>query len=114
VEPDGSFRTEIIAVIQQRIPLRLDGKPAPEGTDGKEEFVWFRGGATVIIDPSKGREAIRFIILKNTSSEARQKRQIETVLGGFGMSPLRDLYFGGDEMSEPFALLHAEQGARDG
>jgi hypothetical protein len=114
LEPDGSFRTEIVAVIQQRMPLRLDGRPATDGTDGEEEFLWFRGGATVIIDPSRGREAIRFIIIKNTSSPARQKRQIDTELGGSGISPLQALYFGGISMSEPFALLHSGQGAPGG
>jgi hypothetical protein len=113
VDPDGSFRTEIVAVIQQRIPLRLDGKQAIDGTDGKEEFFWFRGGATVIIDPREGHEEIRFIILKNTNSQARQKRHIDTELGGFGISPMRAQYFGA-EAFEPFALLHAHEGARNG
>jgi hypothetical protein len=113
VDVDGSFRTEIVAVIQQRVPLRLDGRPAIEGTDGNEEFVWFRGGATVIIDPRERHEEMRFIILKNTSSEARQKRHLETEFGGFGISPLRAQYFG-PEAIEPFALLHAQEGARHG
>ncbi|MDR3473575.1 MAG: S8 family serine peptidase [Devosia sp.] len=112
VEPDGSFRTEIIAVIQQRVPLRLDGTLMLEGTDGKEEFLWFRGGATVIIDPREGYEQIRFSIIKNTGSATRQKRHAQTAASNY-LSPLRALYFGDDE-GEPFALLHSDPGGSVG
>lgn len=108
VDPDGSFRTEIIAVIQQRVPMRPDGTVLYEGTDGKEPFLWFRGGATVIIDPSEGQEQIRFSIIKNTSSTSRPRRQAMTAAGQ-GSSPLRSLYFGDDDDGEPFALLHADR-----
>ena len=112
VEPDGSFRTEIIAVIQQRVPVRLDGTMMPDGTDGKEEFFWFRGGATLIIDPREGYEQIRFSIIKNTGSETRRKRHAETAASNY-LSPLRALYFGDDD-GEPFALLHSDPGGPDG
>lgn len=108
VEADGSFRTEIIAVIQQRVPMRPDGTLLLEGTDGKEEFIWFRGGATVIIDPREGFEQIRFSIIKNTSSSRRRTLQARTAAVG-QLSPLRALYFGDDE-DEPFALLHSDRG----
>jgi hypothetical protein len=108
VEGDGSFRTEIIAVIQQRVPMRPDGTLLVEGTDGKEQFIWFRGGATVIIDPREGYEQIRFSIIKNTGSKSRRTRQASTAAAS-QLSPLRALYFGDDE-DEPFALLHSDRG----
>jgi Subtilase family len=111
VEPDGSFRTEVIAVIHQRVPVRLDGGLAINGVTKGEDFFWFRGGATVIIDPRQGQEEIRYSIIKNTGSETRAKRQATTA-GAHFMSPLRALYFG-DAKSEPFALLHAIDGDDD-
>ena len=108
VEPDGSFRTEIIATIHQRLPMRTDGSIARDGTKPGEDFMWFRGGASVIIDPRKGQEEIRYSIIKNTGSTERQKRQAETANANY-LSPLRALYFGG-KTSEPFALLHADRG----
>lgn len=109
IDPDGSFRTEIIAVIQQRVPMRPDGTILFEGTDGKEPFLWFRGGATVVIDPSEGEEQIRFCIIKNTASTSRQRRQAMSASGQW-TSPLRSLYFGDGDDGEPFALLHADRG----
>jgi hypothetical protein len=108
VEPDGSFRTELIATIHQRLPMRLDGTIARNGVSDDEDFIWFRGGASVIIDPRKGREEIRYSIIKNTGSAERQKRQAQSASANF-LSPLRALYFGG-KTSEPFALLHADHG----
>jgi hypothetical protein len=84
---------------------------AMEGVKTGEEFLWFRGGATVIIDPRKGQEEIRYAIIKNTGSEARQKRQAKAA-GAHYMSPLRALYFG-ETKSEPFAMLHADHGGHD-
>ena len=111
VEPDGSFRTEVIVTIQQRVPLRPDGTMALEGVKEGEEFLWFRGGATVIIDPRKGQEEIRYAIIKNTGSGGRQERQAKVAAAHF-MSPLRALYFG-ETKSEPFAMLHADHGGHD-
>ena len=100
VAPDGSFRTEVVAVIHQRQALPMTGEDFSRG------WFWFRGGATVIIDPRRGREEIRYNIIKNSGSRARQERQRRTAAGNW-VSPLRALYFG-DELSEPFALLHRE------
>ncbi|MDX8512764.1 S8 family serine peptidase [Mesorhizobium captivum] len=111
VEPDGSFRVEVVAVIQQRLPIAFDGTPAPQGVNKGDGFFWFRGGATIIIDPREGFEEIRYAIIKNTGSADRQKRQAETVTANY-LSPLRALYFGG-EVSEPFAMLHASNGDDD-
>ena len=101
-------RTELIATIHQRLPMRPDGTVARDGVRAGEDFTWFRGGASVIIDPRKGREEIRYSIIKNAGSAERQKRQARTVSANF-LSPLRALYFGG-KTSEPFALLHADEG----
>lgn len=108
VDEDGTFRTEIVAVIQQRVPMRSDGTLALDGiTDDDGPFTWFRGGATVIIDPTDDAECIRFSIIKNTGSRTRQAAQRNTQLGVGNTSSLRSLYFGGDS-SEPFAMLHAD------
>ncbi|CDX17849.1 Peptidase S8/S53 subtilisin kexin sedolisin [Mesorhizobium sp. ORS 3324] len=111
VEPDGSFRVEVVAVIQQRLPIAFDGTPAPQGVNQGDGFFWFRGGATIIIDPREGFEEIRYSIIKNTGSADRQKRQVQTMTANY-LSPLRALYFGG-EVSEPFAMLHASDGDDD-
>ena len=112
VAPDGSFRTELIAVIQQRVPVTLDGELALEGVPDGADFFWFRGGATVIIDPRRGQEEIRYSIIKNTLSKERRQRQAEVSALGFG-SPLRSLYFGDEGATEPFAMLHADHGDQD-
>ncbi|KUM24705.1 peptidase S8 [Mesorhizobium loti] len=111
IEQDGSFRTEIIAVIQQRVPIGLDGTPRLKGVKPGEDFVWFRGGATIIIDPRQDQEEIRYSIIKNTGSRERQKRQADTATANY-LSPLRALYFG-KGVSEPFAMLHASEGDDD-
>ncbi len=98
VAPDGSFRTEIVAVVHQRQALPVD----PANPDGR--WFWFRGGATVIIDPRKGREEIRYSIIKNSGSTARQERQRQTAATG---GSYRSLYFGSGA-AEPFALLHQD------
>jgi hypothetical protein len=102
VAPDGGFRTEVVAVIQQRQPKPLDGR------DMKNGWFWFRGGATLILDARKGHEEIRYSIVKDISSNNRLERQRGTAAGGF-LSPLRGLYFG-NSVDEPFALIHASGG----
>ncbi len=101
IAEDGSFRTEIIATVQQRHPIpAYDGAPS-------QEFIWFRGGATIIIDPREGREAVRYSIVKNSDSKNRQQRQQAFAMGNATL-PLRGLYFGGAlAATEPFALMHA-------
>ena len=101
--PDGSFRTEVIATIQQRQALPVN----PAKPDGA--WFWFRGGATLIIDPREGHREVRYCIVKNSDSRSRQDRQRQTVSGGV-LSPLRSLYFG-NAPGEPFAMLHADTGA---
>jgi len=108
VTPDGDFHTEIVAVITQREPVPLDGK------DVKNGFFWFRGGATLIIDPTDGNESIRYVIIKSIESDTRRKAQKQMATGTM-LTPLRSLYFGGTTkmggaMAEPFANLHAASG----
>lgn len=97
--PDGTFRTDVVAVITQRQAIPFDGKDVDKG------FYWFRGGATLIIDPRAGRESIRYVIVKNSGSVSRMARQKQTATDNFG-SPLQSLYFGRTK-DEPFALMHA-------
>lgn len=106
VAPDGTFRYEIVAVITQRQPLFRDLDDHGKG------FTWFRGGATLIIDPREGKREIRYSILKSSASASRQQRQRDTMGRGY-LSPLRQLYFGGDT-AEPFALIHADREATHG
>jgi hypothetical protein len=112
IAPDGSFRTEVIAVIHQRRPIPLDGN----GGDVKNGFFWFRGGATLIVDPREGKEEIRYSILKSVGSQTRLERQRQYTRTGF-LSPLQALYFGGGDdlspgkpLTEPFAMMHADSG----
>jgi subtilisin family serine protease len=104
VAPDGSFHTDIIAVIHQRQSVPFDGKDIANG------FFWFRGGATVIIDGRDGFEEIRFVIVKSSASATRLERQRQMMTTSFA-SPLRGLYFGGEHgvglQEEPFAIMHA-------
>jgi hypothetical protein len=100
--PDGSFRTEVVANISQRQPIWYDV------TDKSKGFFWFRGGATIIIDPRKGQERVRYSIIKNSGSATRQERQRQ-LAGSNAMSPMRALYFEGQDV-EPFAMMHAREG----
>lgn len=100
VAPDGSFLTEVIATIHQRQKMLIDPDNPAAG------WFWFRGGATLILDPREGHREVRYVIVKNSGSESRLARQRRTAAGGF-LSPLRELYFG-ESAGEPFALLHAD------
>jgi hypothetical protein len=108
IAPDGSLHIDLVVVVSQRRPEPLDGK------DMKNGWFWFRGGATLIIDPRTGRNSpnIRYIIMKNSASKTRLERQRQTA-GGASMSGLRGLYFGGTDgnptamADEPFAIMHA-------
>ncbi len=105
VAPDGGFRTEVIATIHQRQAKLID----PGNPDAG--WFWFRGGATLILDPREGQSAVRYSIIKSSGSESRLDRQRRTVAGGF-LSPLRALYFG-EAPGEPFAMLHGNDGGAD-
>ncbi|TAT71057.1 S8 family serine peptidase [Rhizobium ruizarguesonis] len=98
--PDGTFLTDVIAVVTQRQAKAFDEKNVDNG------FYWFRGGATIIIEQSSNRQRIRYIVLKNSASASRDQRQQQSVRDNIG-SPLRSLYFGRTK-DEPFAILHAD------
>jgi hypothetical protein len=96
--PDGSFRTDIVAIITQRqVKLIKPNEPA--------DWFWFRGGATLIIDGRDKMEEIRYAVIKDGGSETRLARQRQTESGEM-MPALRALYFG-KSSSEPFAMMHA-------
>jgi hypothetical protein len=101
IAPDGSMRTEVIITILQRQPVAYDDKDLANG------FFWFRGGATLIVDATRDKEAIRYSIIKNSSSTTRRNRQQKAGGQGF-LSPLRALYFAG-ATGEPFAMMHADR-----
>ncbi|WP_257388154.1 S8 family serine peptidase [Tahibacter caeni] len=105
VTPDGSFRTDVVIVLNQRRPVPLDGKDLANG------WFWFRGGATLIVDPRENQEAIRYCIVKHCGSTGRLERQRRYAGGATGLA-LRELYFG-RELREPFALLHAGYRGQD-
>ena len=124
---DGRGKTDVIVVIQQR--RRIPEKNAPGGS------MWFRGGATLIIqqDLSPGAPAqpfaeaspdendehsdetppidkgrtwrIRYVVSKFSGSTRREETARNTV--AFAGTSLRSLYFG-DTTDEPFAMLHAD------
>lgn len=102
VTPDGAFRTEVVATIQQRRRIPFDPK------DEAGSWFWFRGGATLILDPREGKREVRYSIVKNSASTSRIERQRQTAVGN-ALSPLRQLYFG-ETVGEPFALLHTHDG----
>ena len=91
--------------IHQQRALPIDpGEPAGA-------FFWFRGGATLIIDPREGHRQVRYCIIKNSGSDSRLDRQRRTASGSF-LPHLHALYFTGAQ-AEPFALLHADSGGSD-
>jgi hypothetical protein len=107
ITPEEEFRNDIIAVIDQRLAIPIDGK------DVKNGFFWFRGGATLIIDPTDGQGEIRYSIIK-PPIDSRLALQMKIATGS-RLSPLRALYFGGmvqsgSALTEPFAMLHAAYG----
>jgi hypothetical protein len=112
ITPDGDLQTDIVAVIDQRRAIALDGR------DVKNGFFWFRGGVTLIINPRAGKEEVRYTITKSSANESRLERQKAMATGMTAdsmRSSLRALYFGGytqsgAPLSEPFAMLHAGRG----
>ena len=98
VEADGTFRTDLVAVITQSIREPVDPKN-PRG----EKFT-FRGGCTLIIDTRRGAEQIRYAIMKNIRSQDRRQTQREMMNQSSGLAAL---YFSGRMKNEPFALLHS-------
>jgi len=97
VASNGGFLNELVIVVTQRRKVRLDPN------DPATEF-YFRGGATWLVDARKGNERIRYAIMKGVGSARRLEQQRRYTSERLGQS-LSALYFG-DEVKEPFALLH--------
>jgi hypothetical protein len=111
VTPDGDYATNVVAAITQRQAVPFVGDNVANG------FFWFRGGATLIIDPSENHERICYSIIKNSGNELRRTQQKQLITGS-ARSSLRALYFGGNTglagiSSEPFALMHTDRGESD-
>jgi len=110
VTPEGTLlANNLIAVITQQQRIFIEGT--------KQRFFWFRGGATLIIDPREGQEKVRYSIIKNIASEKRRENQKDMIRNNT-LSSLRALYFGGDSggagvFDEPFAMTHSDRGDPD-
>jgi hypothetical protein len=106
VRPDGGLTQQIVIVIAQRRPELVDPNDPASG------WFWFRGGATVIVDPfpadGKGPR-IRYVIMKNMNGDSRLARQRSYVSGQSGGLAMQ--YFADYAESEPFAFLHSGAGA---
>ncbi len=97
---DGTFRTDLVAVVTQRREEPVD--PAqPKG-----EKLVFRGGCTLIIDTKKDHEHIRYAIMKDFRSTSRLKSQRDCHRRRTGLAAL---YFSERAQAEPFAFLHSEE-----
>ena len=102
VAPDGEIKTDVIIVITQRRMVPRDPANVSAGT------FMFRGGCTLVVDPSNTTEPIRYSVVKSIWSDKRMDWQRQFEIAQEGMS-LSSLYFGSDSSSntkEPFALLH--------
>lgn len=102
VAPDGSFLTEVVATVLQRRRVPVD----PADPDGPQ--MWFRGGATLLLDPRVNDCSIRYAIIKDSGSETRLDRQRRSA-SDQSLGALQALYFASSP-NEPFALLHAHNG----
>ena len=104
--PDGEVSHQIVAVIAQR---RAEWRDPDDESQGK---FWFRGGATLIIDPaaSTGSDPvpeIRYVIVKHMLSTDRLARQRAFAASAF-TGGMRAQYFDTRALAlaEPFAMLH--------
>jgi hypothetical protein len=102
VSPDGDIKTDVIVVITQRRQVPRDPMKPAAGT------FMFRGGCTLVIDPSNNAEPIRYSVVKSIWSEKRMDWQRQFENSRLGLS-LRSLYFESSDRTaakEPFALVH--------
>jgi hypothetical protein len=106
--PDGQTLTDLIIEITQKRhgyanPQWQDKVDSGEIAPPTNDF-WFRGGCTVLIDLDRG--AVRYLIGKGITNEARLAAQRAFVKSA---GSLQALYFGDprrQEVAEPFAMLH--------
>lgn len=115
---DGRTKVEIIVVLSQRIRTPLLSDPSDpdsvmQSSTGERLSFWFRGGATVIIDPEEG--SVRYAVSKNVLSDGRKARQMKfltdrlmeeggNALGRFGL--VKEALKSRRRL-EPFALAHS-------
>ena len=117
IGPDEQERVDIlIEVVQKRkcyidesVQEKADGGSIPSG----EPDFYFRGGATIIIDPRAGR--IRYVIRKSMNPKktkglhSRLEKTRKFATGGGGALGLRSNYFRGGEGTNPFVYLHSTE-----
>lgn len=113
----GERAFDVIVRVRQRRPEPMDPANPALGR------FWFRGGATLIIDPFAPADCgcndgpfhapeIRYIVRKSMTSEGRLARE-RAHRQESRAADLRASYFGADDLSpgaalvEPFALVHA-------
>ena len=115
---DGRSKVELLIILGQRIRVALLADPADpastvKGPDGTPLSFWFRGGATLIVDPEAG--AVTYSVAKNILSRGRQGRQMaflrnqlaregSVAITRFGLT---DATATRQRRLEPFALAHA-------
>ncbi|MBB3695196.1 hypothetical protein [Sphingomonas sp. BK580] len=107
--PDGQDARQLIVEITQRRRGYLDAdeqhaEDAREPVAGEEERPYdfhLRGGATLIIDLRT--RALRYVISKSISDDARLASQRDFLLRPAGMGMVYDQH---GQQAEPFALLH--------
>jgi hypothetical protein len=104
--PDGAIAEEIIVTFAQRRAEPLDGH------DVKNGFFWYRGGATLVINPSNehNEAEIKYLIWKRLGDDDRLARE-RAYRGYPPVQSTRALYFGarGIAGDEPFAMLHSAE-----
>ncbi len=117
--PDGQELHQLIFHVTQRRRAFYDAKQqqqadtdfdarALKDSSEKRDF-WFRGGATVIVDLRDGR--VRRIIRKRIDDSVRLEQQRAFHTGSpLGMAFARR----GHDVTEPFALVHRDDGAHNG
>ena len=77
---DGRTKVEIIIVLTQRVRTPLLADPSDptsvmRSSTREDLTFWFRGGATVIVDPEEG--TVRYAVSKNILSPGRKARQMK-------------------------------------
>lgn len=121
---DGRSKVELIIVLTQRIRTTLLSDPSdPDSVmyapTGEPLSFWFRGGATVIVDPEEG--TLTYAVSKNILNEGRKGRQMAflrsqlfeqggAAIDRFGLtvSVLNER-----RQREPFAFAHAHAHERE-
>jgi hypothetical protein len=115
---DGRSKVELLIILGQRTRVGLLADPSDQtstvkGPDRTPLSFWFRGGATLIVDPEAG--AVTYSVAKNIRSRGRQGRQmafLRNQLAREGSAAITRFGLTDDAATrqrklEPFALAHA-------